>query len=129
VEVQSLHAVFGDKLPGFIVKALGMFAIKHGGVDRQGAIHNNGHIRDQTIINCLAEKVGQILRATNRESRHDDLAAAFDRPFDHINELIVSVVHLFMRLVTVGTFHHQRVRPCGQHRIAQNRGVKPADVA
>ena len=76
-EVERRVAFFRNEALRFFIIVLRELLKDLAGLHRQGAVDKNRHLRQVAVTHHAVEIVNQLLRAPDRESRDDDLAAAF----------------------------------------------------
>ena len=122
--------------PGIVVKVFPRRLLEDGRCFHgQRAVQNDSEIRAglyQPLFLDLADEVEDLLRASDRESRNDHVAAAPQRPVDHLRQLVDIGPVAFMRRVqaiAVGRFQDHVIRRIHGLRIADQRPVQIAHVA
>ena len=74
------------------------------------------------------QAVNQLLGAPDREGRDDHLAVPLHGLSDQMDKLLKAFRRIRLHRIAIRTFHHQQFGPVGQHRVAQEGHVAPADI-
>ena len=106
-----------------------MHAEHFGGVGGQWAVDVYRIARNDTGFHLLVQEVDDGLRAPDRKRRNDDLAAALISAADDAGELLLAVVYSLVDRAAVGALADQNIGFGKRGRVAQDRLVRPADVA
>ena len=80
-------------------------------------------------LDHLVQRIHDLLRPPHSKRRDDHLAPAIKRPPNHLAQLLVCPLGVFVGFIPIGAFHDQDIGRIGQDGVIDQGQVAPADIA
>jgi len=128
----QLQGIFSFRKQGFrlSVHVFPGFAEDLRRLDRQRAVHENGHVGRQTaFLRKQVQRVDHLLRPPHGKGRDDHLFAPAVAVDDGLGELVQAVLLVLVVPVSVGRLHKEVVCLLDHRRIPDDELRRTADVA